>query len=98
MALKAVYKSEEEREAWKAVICMETMSSDESCTENGDEILMVHPLPWLSPSVNSFKDELDKKVANEKSPQARRQMKRRVLGVPSNRPKPARELPEWAFI
>ena len=49
---------------------------------------MVHPLPWLSADVSDFKCKLDEEIKKEKSPQAHRQMKRRVVGSASSRPCP----------
>jgi hypothetical protein len=41
---------------------------------------------------------VDDIVRKEKSPQARRQMKKRVLGVASTRPKPSsKDIPTWAL-
>ena len=39
-----------ERDAtqWMSVLKLETMSTDESDVEDGEEVLVVHPLPWLS--------------------------------------------------
>ena len=73
------------------------MSSDESDTEDGEEILVVHPLPWLSEAVVQFKTTLDQEITSTKKPQARRQMKKRVLGNPSTRAIPD-GVPRWAKL
>ena len=78
MAAEGNYKSEREMDE-----CVEVMSSDESGEDDGDEIIVVHPLPWLSAEVVAFKQQLDEQLKKEKSPQARRQMKPRVVGAPS---------------
>ena len=78
---KGNYKSEDEKEKWMSVIKLEIMSSDESGED--DEIIMVHPLPWLSAEVVAFKQQLDEQLNKEKRPQAHHQMKPRVVGAPS---------------
>ena len=42
----------------------------------------MHPLLWLSAEVIAFQQQLDEGIKKEKSPQARRQTKRRVVGCP----------------
>ena len=71
MAAKGNYKSEDEKKKWME---LEVMSSDQS-GDDGDEIIMVHPLLWLSAEVVAFKKHLDDPLEKEKSPQAHRQMK-----------------------
>ena len=73
------------------------MSSDESTIDEDDhdEVILIHPLPWLSATVANFKQKLDDSIELNKTPQARRQRKKRVLGTDSMRPKPS-DLPEWA--
>ena len=65
------------------------MSSDESRNDDDKEVIISHPLPWLSSNVELFKKKLDEAGLKNKSPQARRQMKERVQGSPSLRPQPA---------
>ena len=65
---------------------MEFMSSDESGTEEDNEVIISHPLPWLSPNVQHFKRKLDEAALKEKSPQAKRMIKSRVVGANSDRP------------
>lgn len=74
---------------------VEVMSSEES----EDDLIKVKPLPWRSTRVKDFFQSLDEHQYNDKSAQAKRQMKRRVLGEVSTRPKPAAELgiPSWVF-
>lgn len=81
-------------EQWKSVLKIEIISSDESEKEDDEEILVVHPLPWLSDTVSQFKTRLDQEIVNSKTPQAKRQMKRRVIGTSSTRNKPD-NLPSW---
>ena len=72
------------------------MSSEES--DDGEDI-EVRPLSWCSDRVTTFLHSLDD---NNKSPQARRQMKTRRVGDPSSRVKPThdsrgRTLNPWMF-
>ena len=78
-------------EQWKAIL----MSSDESADEEGEELLVTHPLPWLSDTVSQFKLSLDQQIMQSKTPQARRQMKKRMVGCPSKR-SILENLPSWA--
>ena len=47
---------------------MDFMSSDESCIEEGGEVLVSKPLPWESGKVAHFKQALDDVALQEKSP------------------------------
>ena len=89
MAERGQYKTEEEKEMWMSVLNSALMSSDSSGEDEGEEVIAVHPLPWLSADVAAFKKKLDDQTLQEKSPQARRQMKRRVIGRNSSRSCPA---------
>ena len=60
MAVKGNYKSEDEKEKWMSVMKLEVMSSDESGEDDGDEIIMVHPLPWLPAEVVVFKQQFNR--------------------------------------
>ena len=82
-------------------ICVNFMSSEESDSAIGDEI-QVRPLSWRSCRVTSFFHSLDKKAQEEKSPQAKRQMKARRMGNYSARVRPTHDsegqiLPSWLF-
>ena len=75
------------------------MSSESSREEEGEEVIIVHPLPWISSDVGAFQKKLDNEIAKEKSPQARLKMKQRVFGSVSNRPRPVNpDLPSWALV
>ena len=89
MAAKGQYKTDEEKQMWLSIINSALMSSDSSGEDDGEEVIIVHPLPWISADVTAFKKKLDDQIAQEKSPQARRQMKRRVSGPFSRRSCPA---------
>ncbi len=97
MAAKATYASEEEKEKWLSIIRMEMMSSEESADDEGEDVIVIHPLPWLSAEVTAFKQKLDEKSKNEKSPLARRQTKKRITGLPSMRSAPEK-MPAWAVV
>ena len=74
------------------------MSSEESGTDDGDEVLFVRPLPLRSAKVDTFFSTSDRTSKENKSPQALREIKRRVLASDSAREKPAGNgLPKWAF-
>ena len=74
------------------------MSCDESGNESGKEIIITHPLPWLSPNVQQFKKKLDDASLKEKSPQAKRMIKDRVEGAASSRLQPTKDnIPPWIF-
>ena len=79
------YKDDSEKEKWQSIITMNFMPSDESCTEE-------NPL-----CVTAFKKTLDDAALDQKSPLAKRQMKPRRRGMPSARPKPVGDYPDWAF-
>jgi len=99
MAANGKYKTDEEREDWLWVIKVPLMSSDSSGEDDGEDVIVVHPLPWISADVTTFKKKLDEEILKEKSPQARRQMKRRVAGSFSTRLCPTNlDLPSWAVV
>ena len=83
--------------AWKKVLTLEFMSSDESCTEGEKDVLVTKRLPWQSHKVSAFKAKLDEATLSEKTPLAKRQMKERKQGTLSTRPKPIGDYPVWAF-
>ena len=95
MLKKGKFKNgESNAEKWRSILKMEFMSSDESDTQDGEEILVVCPLPWLSEVVIQFKAIPDQEITSTKNPQARRQMKRVVRNV-STRTMPD-DIPFWA--
>ena len=71
------------------------MSSEESDVDGEEDILRVLDLPWRKPSVKRMFSTLDSESAKRKTPQSKRQMKRRVMGGVSTRPKPV-SIPKWA--
>ena len=60
-----------EKEQWQGIMTMEIMSSEESGQEEGGDVLIVHPLPWLSESVSKVKSSLDQQV-KPRSPEDKR--------------------------
>lgn len=69
------------------------MSSEESSTEEGKEMLKVKKHSWRKPIDEMF-TKLDSSTYSLTSPQARRQMKHRVLGEVSNR-STVEDAPKW---
>ena len=97
---KSKYTDDNSKEEWKNVLTLSCMSSDESgFDDDNNEILINHKLPWLSDRVQNFMMLLDQETTKSKSPQAKRQMKKRIDGLPSSRPMPADEgiQPSWVF-
>ena len=86
--------TEEQRTKWLAVVKNELISSEES---DEDDTIIVHPLPWRSEYVNRMFQKIDKYCFSKKSPQAKRQMKKRMTGSPSSREMPVTMDPVWAF-
>ncbi len=74
------------------------MSSEESDLDGEEEVLRVHSLPWSSETVTRMFHSLDDEASKLKTPQSKRQMKRRMLGTLSSRPQPiAGTIPNWAL-
>ena len=92
---RATFKDDAERESWRAIMSMDYVSSEESGEE---DTLIGRPLPWLSAREQQFKMKLDSEIQKNKTPLGRRQMKSRVQGTPSKRPKPSSvDIPDWVF-
>lgn len=92
------FATDKDKEKWSKILSIEFMSSDESGTDDGKDVLITKPLIWESEAVASFKRALDDQSFQQKSPLAKRQMKTRKRGMPSFRPKPSGEFPLWAFV
>ena len=91
--------AEKDRDKWQKIFSVHFMSSEES---EGEDAIKVNPLPWRSNRVSTFLHSLDEKAKDDKSPQAKRQMKTRVLGTSSTRNQPSvdakgQALPSWLF-
>ena len=86
-----------EKEKWSKILTAELISSEESGSDNGEQVLIVRALPWRSSRVDHMFRILDKSALSMRSPQGRRQMKRRVAGSTSTRPQCQIEgIPKWA--
>ena len=70
------------------------MSSEESVSD--EDVLKVKKPSWRKPIVDDMFKKLDSVSLANKSPQAMRQMKKRVLGEASNR-SVAADAPKWAI-
>ncbi|CAI8002039.1 hypothetical protein GBAR_LOCUS3312 [Geodia barretti] len=82
------------------VALMRWTESSEQRGEEGDErVVLVKPLLCRGEKVNKFFKQLDQKIAAERTPQARRQLMRRVVASdPSARTAPVEDnLPPWLF-
>lgn len=91
---------EKTKEKWKKVMESEFISSEESANdEEGDDIIIIKPLLWRADKVSRFFHQLDEKSLANKTPQARRQRKCRVISSdPSDRPQPeANKFPAWSL-
>lgn len=85
-----------EREKWAKVFVVDMMSSEESDMEN-EENIIVKTLPFRHARVSSYFKAIDEASDKQKTPQALRQRKRRILGGESDRSVPT-NLPKWAVI
>ena len=94
---RAKFADAKDRERWENVLCPDMISCEDSGTDNGEEVLIVRTLPWRSSRMDHMFANLDKQSLSNKSPQSRRQMKRRVLGECSLQPRCTVELPKWVF-
>ena len=63
LARRSFNDSGRDLEQWKAILTLDTMSSDESCDDDGEEVLIVHPVPCLSHTIEQFKLSLDQQIA-----------------------------------
>ena len=72
------------------------MSNEESGNDDCDTII-IRPLLWRTPRVDTFFQSLDDNAKIDKSSQSLRQMKRRTLGEASQRSKPkVGDYPSWS--
>ena len=95
---KVKFALPKDREKWEKVLTLDFMSSEDSGSDEGDEILIIRPIPCRSSKVDRMFSDLDQKTFEDKSPRARRQMKQRKVGIPSKRPRPTHDcIPQWAL-
>ncbi len=78
-----------DKEKWQKVLIAEMMSSEES----EDDKILVKSLPWRSNKVRRFFYALDDQLYSEKSAQAKRQTKERIVGDVSVRTQPISGVP-----
>ena len=97
---KAKFQNEEEKAKWSKVITLDLMSSEESGNDGDEEVLIHHPIPWISSTGKTFKRKLDEASLKGKSPQSKRQKKTRVGGPMSTRSLPNEydKFPSWIFM
>ena len=91
--LKNAKLTEEQRSKWLGVITNDYISSEES---DSDDTITLYQPEWRSDYVTKMFERIDAYTANLKSPQARRQTKRRTVGAHSRRPQPG-DAPAWAI-
>lgn len=89
------FQKPSDKSLWKQLLKTDYMSSEESDVDGDEDVLQVHDLPWRKPSIKRMFATLDAESSKRKSAQAKRQMKRRVMGRNSTRPQPA-SMPKWA--
>ena len=97
-ALKKVnFRKDSDSALWTKVLIPEMMSSEESDMDE-EEVLKVHTYPWRSSKVSRMFKQLDIVALKDKTPQSRRQRKRRTVGECSGRERPTEHnLPNWVF-
>ena len=66
--------TEQQHTKWLTVVKNEFMSSEES--DENDDTIVVHPLPWRSEHINKMFCKIDAYCYHKKSPQAKRQTKK----------------------
>ena len=77
--LRSCHTQRKTRKSGRKVFNVNFMSSEESDVD-GDDAIQIRPLPWRAERVTSFLHSLDRKSNDEKSPQAKRQMKMKQMG------------------
>lgn len=90
--LKKLNLPDKEQEKWMKVLTPNFQSSEES-DDDDDE---VKTLPWRSDRVSAKFKELDEKNEAKKTPQARRQRRRRVVGVHNSTRCVPPNAPKWS--
>ena len=95
--LKKTSLSEKEKEKWMKVLSPDMQSSEES-DEQDEGVIIVKTLPWRAEKVTKMFRQLDEKIEEGKSAQAKRQRRKRVLGVENSVRSLPLEAPKWAVI
>ena len=95
---KRVYTNNEDKEKWLKVLVPDMISSEESEEDDDGDFNVVKTLPWRAVVVRDFFYDLDEHYYSGKSPQAKRQTKRRALSDEvSSRSLPVDHFPSWAI-
>ena len=87
--------NEKDRKKWSEVLKLDYMSSEDS--EGQEDQLKVRQIPWLSESVQKFKDLLDSERVKNLSAQSKRQMKQKICEGTSQRQKPITAGNGWIY-
>ena len=91
------FSDPKKKDKWREALHIKLMSSEESAVEGDREVIQVKPLPWRSEEANDILRCLDDRILSDRSPQSRRQAKKRIQGDNSSRTEPIDELPAWLF-
>ena len=86
------FKSPEIKHQYGELMQLQYMSSEES---GEDDMIMTHPLSWLSPKATKFISRLDDHRIRNQSAQSKRQSKKRCKGTPTVCPRPSGS--QWLF-
>ena len=91
--------NEKDKEKWKKVVTAEFISSEESGDE--DNVIIVKPLLWRAEKVTRFFYKLDDLSSTNKTPQAKRQRKTRIVSTDYSERKQSDNTkdnyPQWAL-
>ena len=89
--------SEENKRSWRLVLIPEFMSSESSCSDTDDEDTLVkRQLTWRAQKVTDFFYKLDGHSNGNKSTQAKRQTKARILSEEESTREIPSGVPSWA--
>ncbi len=72
-------------------------SSEESDGDEDEGLIIVNPLQWRSERVTTMFHQLDEQIQENKSGQAKRQRRRRVIGIAASTRQQPSGLPKWAI-
>ena len=90
--------SEENKRSWRLVLTPDFMSSESSCADTDDEedTLVKRQLTWRAQKVTEFFYKLDGHSNDNKSTQAKRQTKARILSEEESTRVIPSGVPSWA--
>ena len=84
------------KDKWGQCLVSDLISSEDS---DENDSIVVKPLPWRAPKGTDFFKKLDVLIDEDKTSQAKRQRKDRIISsVESSRQKPSGGVPKWACI